>query len=78
MQGDLECSKLFSVRKIFLILISNINLHTYLIARSVKLFKIITFLYLQQMTIKVYGANWCSDCVVAKKFLIVKNKSMII
>ena len=21
------------------------------------------------MTIKIYGAEWCSDCIVAKKFL---------
>ena len=21
------------------------------------------------MTIKIYGADWCSDCIVAKKFL---------
>ncbi|MDC0908578.1 glutaredoxin domain-containing protein [Flavobacteriales bacterium] len=22
------------------------------------------------MTIKIYGADWCSDCIVAKNFLI--------
>ena len=54
-----------------MISINLINLRTFQIVANVRLFKIIKYshLILKIMNIKIYGSDWCSDCVIVKNFL---------
>ena len=49
-------------------LILNMNLLIFLIVKNVQSFRIIKLINSIQMNIKMYGADWCPDCINAKNF----------
>ena len=58
-----------------LILINLLGLHIFLIVKNALSYKTISRIFLKQKSIKikVYGADWCRDCINVKNYLSSKD-----